>query len=78
VQRRVEDVDAERRDGVAGLGEPFSLQRGGQLVVFGLGQVDVGDQALDGAGLGGGDLLGELVLITAGPQDSAVERAWPA
>jgi hypothetical protein len=46
--------------------------------VFGLGQVDVGDQALDGAGLGGGDLLGELVLITAGPQDSAVERAWPA
>jgi hypothetical protein len=70
VQRRVEDVDAERRDAVAGLGEAPSWQRGGQLVVLGLGQVDVGDQPLDRAGLRGRDLLGELVLVAAGLADA--------
>src|SRR6266542_4595051 len=67
MQRRVEDIDAERRDAVAGLSEEPSRQRGDQVVVLGLGQVDVGDQSLGRAGVGGGDLLGELVLVTVGP-----------
>ena len=33
VQRRVEDIDAERRDAVAGLGQRLSRQRGDQLVL---------------------------------------------
>jgi hypothetical protein len=54
VQRRIEDIDAERRDAVTGLGESPSGEGGGQVIVFGLGQVDVGDQALDRPWMGAG------------------------
>src|SRR6516225_2161131 len=69
VQRRVENVDAERRDTVPGLGERPSRQRGNQLIVLGLGQVDVSDQALNWPGVRSGDLLGELVLVSPGSAD---------
>jgi hypothetical protein len=37
VQRRIEDVDAERRDAVTGLGEGPCGQCGSQVIVLGLG-----------------------------------------
>ena len=42
VQRRFEDVDAQRRDAQPGLGQHRSRE-GGEHVVFGRGQVGVGD-----------------------------------
>jgi hypothetical protein len=61
VRRRIEHVDAERRDGQPGLAQHVGRE-GGEQVVFGRGQVGVSDQSLDEARPVGGHLLGELEL----------------
>ena len=82
VQRRFEDVDAQRRDAQPGLGQHRSRE-GGEQVVFGRGQVGIGDQSLDVAGPAGGHLLGELELAVCAvevvdtPQAQARARQVP-
>ena len=61
VQWRLEDVNGQWRDTEPGLAQQVGWERGEQLV-FGYGQVGVGNQTADVARLPGGDLLGEFEL----------------